>query len=101
MKSGLLLYKEEVYLYELVGAHLTMYLQFNNGMRRKDLELIMKSMNNEKESIEEEVVGVTAQGNKIFIKLGTLRKSSTNGQQVYNVRYYITFNEKNIQIEEV
>lgn len=101
MKSGLLLYKDEVYLYELVGAQLTMYLPFNNGIRLKDLEFIMASMDHGKESIEDEVVGVTAQGKKILIKLGTLRKSSTNGQKIYNVQYYITFKGKNIQIEKV
>ena len=101
MKSGLLLYKDEVYLYELVGAQLTMYLPFNNRVSLKDLELIMTSMNGGKESIDEEVVGVTAQGKKILIKLGTLRKSSTNGQKVYNVQYYITFKEKKNQIEKL
>lgn len=88
MERGLLLYREEIHLFELVENKLNLYLPLKDNITLQDFKNMETVMKNS-DDFDDYVIGRTATRNDIYIKLGSLMSQNLEGQKIYKVYYYI------------
>lgn len=88
MERGLLLYREEIHLFELVENKLNLYLPLKDDITLQDFKNMETVMKNS-DDFDDYVIGRTATRNDIYIKLGSLMSRNLQGQKIYKVYYYI------------